>query len=1520
MNKDLELNSEIGEVCGLQLGILSDNEIKHNSVAHITSHETYSGSEPIMGGLFDSRLGTLDRSRKCATCFQRNDYCPGHFGHIELAKPCYNPNYITIIQKVLRCVCYRCSKILVDKNDSEVIEILERKNPKNRFQCMTTLCGKVKRCQHNNEPCDAVQPTRYIKENLRIFADFKDLQQSSIERKQYLSSEKVYNILRRISEEDCEILGFSNKNSRPEWMILNCFPVPPPQVRPSVRQDSSQQRCEDDLTHKLADIIKFNKGLRQKMENIPDPIPANYANIIDDWHQLLQYHCATFIDNEIQGIPPAQHRSGRVLRAIKQRLKSKEGRIRGNLMGKRVNYSARSVITPDPTLDIDELGVPMQVATNLTYPEYVTDFNKDYLYKLLRNGPKVHPGVKTIIQFTPSGNPITRHLDNIDTSKIELKNGDIVNRHLQDGDSVLFNRQPSLHRMSMMCHRARIMKVGSTFRLNVNVTTPYNADFDGDEMNMHVPQSIQSKIELRTLAWVPNQIISPQSHKPIIGLVQDTLLGGHLFTKNKNLMTRDQVYNILMWFDKFNGEIPPPVYTDNSGTQFWDGKQIMSLVLPNINLKIDTIYKNDNDSNPEKTVVIKKGQIIQGEFDKKIIGNTTGGIVHTLFNEYDNIQAKDFLDSVQKMITNWMLSHAYSIGVGDTVADPASKEKMVDIIKEGKNKVTSVISETQQGIMNYSIGKSTKRQFEEKINAILNKVRDDAGKLGVEQLGETNRLNTIVTSGSKGNIINISQTIACVGQQNVPGPDGTMGRIVDGFTNRTLPHFHKNDDSPEARGFVENSFMGGLTPPEFFFHAMGGRIGLIDTAVKTSETGYIQRRLIKSMEDLKVFYDGTVRNGNGFIVQFLYGDDGMEPTKLERQTISTFSLDNSELITQYDGTYFNWDSYLDTSSLESFTQRPNRQEMLKEEFAKILADRDFLRKFVFVGQNKAEVTSPINFWRLILNTKTTYDLDKLQFNDLDPCYIIEKVQELCKILNVYNNKSGTKSLRILLRSNLSSKKCIVEHRLNKLAFDHIVQKIKFVFNRALVSPGEMVGAIAAQSIGEPTTQMTLNTFHYAGVSSKSNVTRGVPRLKEIIQCAKTLKSPSCTVFLKNEYAKDDDKSHELQAKYEYTTMKELITKSEILYDNSESDEITTVEEDREFMESYKMFQQIDNYSSDSNSSKWLLRFEIDRETLLEKNLNMVDIHDALILHYKEYINCVYSDDNSGKLIFRLQINLDSDDDDSSDEIIPLYRAIEKTILSMVIKGVNNIQKIYLMKNKNSVIQADGSMNIEDEWVLDTNGTNLQEILNFEEVDYTRTYSNDINEINDLLGIEATRTQLVKELTEVIVFEQYVNYRHISLLADIMTHRGSLMSINRHGINRGDIGPLAKISFEEVPEVLMKSSVHGELDKLTGVSSNIIMGQFPPMGSTYCNIVLDEEKMIDNIPVNQEYEDEMDDDVEEENIDDEDDFEDSIISKIEQDLFQNSVCDQSNLEFKFNFTQDDKETFANQVKGVTLKIK
>ena len=1451
--KELSFENDIETIKGLQFSIMSPTEIINKSVCEIVSTDTYSGNEPIIGGLFDSRMGVIENDKICKTCHQKNTFCPGHFGHIKLAKPVFYIQFFDMVRKILKCVCFRCSKILINPEDPIIQKMMAKKySRQKRFEIVYKCCAKMKRCgQDNPNGCGVKLPNKISKENIgKINMEWKDDEEV---KKQVFNAEDILVIFKRISDEDSNILGFCKTINRPENLICNVFPVPPPSVRPSVRNDTGQ-RCEDDLTHKLCDIIKTNNTLRLKIDKEDTNVEQ-----IDYWSILLQFHIATFVDNQLPGIPPAKQRTGRPLRSLTERLKSKEGRIRGNLMGKRVDFSARSVITPDPNIDINELGVPLKVAMNLTFPEIVNEYNIDEMYKLIRNGCSVYPGAKYIRKNDGKGYRTIR-LKNLDVHNIKLNYGDIVDRHLKNGDGVLFNRQPSLHKMSMMAHKVRIMTY-DTFRLNVCCTPSYNADYDGDEMNMHVPQSLQTENELLSLASVPTQIISPRESSPIISVVQDIVVGLYRISKDKVFVNNKQFFNILAGNSKFTGNFMKPSSQIN-GAMIWEGRELLSSVInPLVNINTNKL-------------VIENGVIKKGKVDKKTYQDMTSGLVQHVYNELGAEECQALFDNTQRLICDWLVYNGFSVGISDLMINKSTDEKLRNVVKDCKIDVYNIIRDVHMNrLENFTIMNNLEN-FENLINQKLDDATKKINNIGTENINDRdNRMMNMINSKSKGNPINVSQMMASVGQQSVEGK-----RIMYGFDNRTLPHFTKYDDGPESRGFVENSFIKGLTAQEFFFHAMGGREGLIDTAVKTSETGYIQRKLIKAMEDAKVNFDMTVRNANGNIIQFKYGDDSIDPIKLEQHQLDYLkhdttleSMENNYLISETDSLKL----LLKTEIIDKFYKTKNWKERMVEYFEKVLTDREYIIDKLFKN-NKCEDTIifPIGFNRIITKISKMFNLLNIKYpSDLNPLYILDSIETLIQDIEILTKTKSTKLFAIILRHYLSPKKLLFQHKFTKQAFEFFLEHIKQKYLESLVNPSEMVGVVAAQSIGEPSTQLTLNTFHLSGVASASKAVRGVPRIKELLSVSKNIKAPSCTIYLKP-MINTLDLAKKARNSIETTYMKDLVDSSSIYYEpNTELS--TAVDDDKELLEYYKSLNEL--IELEPMVSPWVLRFEMNRDKLYTKGLTTLDIDMCIKSFYGDKIQTLFSNDNYDKLIFRIYLT-----DKTITDIITDLKALEYNIMEkIIITGIDKIKKVSIShKGIKQLNKTDYFKKIEtnEEYILETDGTNLASILGNKYVNSKKTISNDISEIYEIMGIEAARQAIYNEIDDILNSTTSVNHRHIALLVDTMTCKGHLLSIDRHGINRSDIGPLAKCSFEETSDILIKAGIFGELDKINGVSANIMLGQIAKCGTGDSEIIFDESQLVNMRSTQEQFDEILEDDV---NIDDCDiDFEFSYVENNE----------------------------------------
>ena len=845
----------------ISFGLISPQEFRRMSVVKIITADTYDDDGfPIEMGLMDPRLGVIDPGLRCRSCGGRPGECPGHFGHIDLIAPVIHVGFAKLIRKILRAICRDCSRLMLLENEKrmylEQIETLVRlgQTTDDVVNKVFAEARKHKVCPYCGAPQQEIKferPLAYVEEGHKLTpSDIRDR-------------------FEKIPDEDIKVMGMNPDTARPEWMLLTVLPVPPVTMRPSITLESGQ-RSEDDLTHKLVDIIRINQRFQENREAGAPQL------IIEDLWELLQYHITTFLDNTVSGVPPARHRSGRPLKTLSQRLKGKEGRFRGSLSGKRVNFSARTVISPDPNLSINEVGVPLEIAMELSVPLVVNGRNIEVMRDFVRRGADKHPGVNYVTRADGRRVKVTDR--NAEEVADQLEPGWKVDRQLMDGDIVLFNRQPSLHRMSIMSHRVIVMP-HKTFRLNPAVCPPYNADFDGDEMNLHVPQTEEARAEAEILMRVQENILSPRFGGPIIGGIHDYVTGNFLLTHGDRRISRIEVMEVLKKLHHL--EIPEPVGWNEAGEPYWTGKQIFSLILPRgLNLEFKASFCKNCDSckreacDDDAYVVIRDGKILTGTIDAAAVGAFKGKITDRVIKEYGPTVGAGFIDGMTQMAIRGIMLAGFSFGIDDEDIPKDAEDQIEDVLNAARENVTKLIDAYKAGELEPLPGRTLDETLEMRIMQTLGKARDNAGSIAGRYLGIDNSGVVMAVSGARGSMLNLTQMAACVGQQSVRGE-----RIRRGYEGRTLPHFRRGDLGAEAHGFVQSSYKEGLNPTEFFFHAIGGREGLVDTAIRTSQSGYLQRRLINALQDLEVQYDGTVKETRGIIVQFSYGEDGVDASK-----------------------------------------------------------------------------------------------------------------------------------------------------------------------------------------------------------------------------------------------------------------------------------------------------------------------------------------------------------------------------------------------------------------------------------------------------------------------------------------------------------------------------------------------------------------------------------------------------------------------------------------------------------------
>ncbi|CAG9763359.1 unnamed protein product [Ceutorhynchus assimilis] len=1347
------------QISHLSFGVESAETMQQQSHIHVVAKNLYNqdvSRTPVPYGVLDRRLGTNAKDSPCQTCGKNLNDCVGHFGYIDLELPVFHVGYFRSIINLLQSICKKCAHVLLEESDKNQYR-LKLSNPNLSYMTKKSIrkkivdkCKKIVKCPYckstngfvkkmtaakgstNNTVLKIVHEVYRVKDKDKLMEKLSQEFHLAIEGNPEIQSAlgnsvshiltpiDVLKLFKRIPESDIPLLAMDAEKSQPKDLIFTRMLVPPVTIRPSVVSDIKAGTNEDDLTMKQSEIIFINDVIKKHK------LSGASVNMYQEGWDFLQLQTALYINSELSGVP-MNMMPKKPGRGLVQRLKGKQGRFRGNLSGKRVDFSSRTVISPDPNLEIDQVGVPVQIAKILTFPERVIYANINLMRQLIVNGPDKWPGANYVQQKGSAFKKFLRY-GNREKLAQELRLGDLVERHLHNDDIVLFNRQPSLHKLSIMAHRAKVHQ-HRTLRFNECVCNPYNADFDGDEMNLHLPQTEEAKAEALILMGNKSNLVTPRNGELLIAATQDFLTGGYLLSKKDTFLdfarASQLAATLLAGSDThMNIDLPPPCIVKPQ--KLWSGKQIISLifkpnkqsiVLANLEAKGKAYTKNKEMCFKDSYVLIRNSQLIAGTLDKGHLGSggKGGNIFYVILRDFGKEFSIKAMWRLARLTSSYLMNSGFSIGIGDVTPGEELVKRKNALLTDGYQKCQEYIKQMAQGKLQCQPGCSAEETLEAIILKELSVIREHAGQACVAELHSTNSPLIMALSGSKGSFINISQMIACVGQQALNGK-----RVPNGFDNRSLPHFHHHSKTPEAKGFVENSFYSGLTPTEFFFHTMGGREGLVDTAVKTAETGYMQRRLVKSLEDLVVHYDKSVRNAEGDIVQLAYGCDGLDPTYMEGKDCP---VDFERVLEHVKAKC----PYRNEVSLNGH-QITQATKALLETGALDECSEDFRKELVKFMEQVAERTDKV--LKRFGYTKVVKEIERLT----------------CSQLVTFLETCGLK------------------------------------YTRSIIEPGTAVGALAAQSIGEPGTQMTLKTFHFAGVASM-NITQGVPRIKEIINATKTISTPIINANLIN--SEDSWFAREVKGRIERTTLGEISTFIDDVYTTDEAFLLIQIDYERIKLLKLEVDAESIRYSIVKTS-----KLKLKPADVLVESDTIITVHPNKSLH-------------SRRLNFALS-------------------ELKDQIPNVVVKGLPTVNRAVIAREDKAG---------KSTYHLCVEGNNLREVMATYGVDGTRTISNNVIEVYNTLGIEAARETIMTEIK--MVMENHgmsVDYRHIMLLAAQMTHTGEVLGITRQGLSKMKQSVLNLASFEKTADHLFDAAYYGQTDKISGVSENIIMGMPAPIGT------------------------------------------------------------------------------------------
>jgi len=1329
------------KVNSVRFGLLSPEDFLKLSVCEVDS--TTSKGDDLTGSVYDERMGILDRNKVCMTCGNNNMNCAGHFGHIKLFEPVYNPITFEILINVIKCVCNKCGKLLLN----EIPNYIKKLKGIKRLRGIIERCNNIKLCMRND--CDGVVP-KYTNDKFKIYYKYEDITSE-------LLPKQTYSILSKISDEDFRLMGFNEdltednnlfeniniQDVKPTSLMYVILPVIPPCDRPYIVQDGNIH--DDDLTDLYKQIVRVNNILNGKIiKRRGKGREKTHSDYILELRTLVW----ALIDNKNDLSKVAN--GGRSHNTICNRMKDKDG-IAQSVATKRFDFYGRCVIdSGGPLVRADELGLPRYFTTTLTIPEVVLEYNISHLQDILNKGKAnfvLRKGSKINLQIA------TKNY----TKPFDLKIGDILERHLIDGDPIIVNRNPTLREESMIGMFVKEMPYYyGPLRMPLAITKPLGADFDGDEVSVEVPQTIMARMEVMELLSMKKQIVTNQTSSPICCIVQDDLVASYVISNNY-LIPSEEIMNMCMeiengiekYFEVFEKcKIYYKNYIDfslNKFTEKVDGKILFSMLLPS-----NFWYNSGN-------VIIKEGILVSGNITKKDIGTSSNNIIHRLYLEYSEDIAVKFITELSFVMDRWFIPHNFSIGIDDCLLTSSTE------LKEMLMKIDIDTLKAQVSIKNAEM-------LENEISGIVNDIIS-IGTLITNKYAKNGKNNGFILasdSGAKGSVINITQTTFAIGQQNVSGK-----RIKMNLDGRTLVHQKHGDDNLLYRGFIRNGYFSGLTPIEAFLHSMAGREGIIDTAQKTAGTGYIGKKIARKIDSCKVYYDGSVRNSCGEIIQFLYGDDGFKAKRI-------YNIPNLK-----------YKFFIDVSNINKMfiCNNSNKRKLLKDEINTILS------LIVFNENYSNEVLTKV---KKIFDRELRKMLEKIE---IDP----EKIGEF--------------------------------------AFH-----IKKLFEKSKIKNGENVGLIASHSINEIGVQLTLDSFHSTGSAKK--MTLGMAWFETLLNVSKNPKNymVSCEVFLNkskllnNLYLKNRENKETILKELKHyiplikeTKISNLIEKIEIKYINNNNSLIE--------YEKYSIEEWLKNYSKIFNKKieikgNWMFQLIFNIEKLIEIDTSTTFISDIInesaegnIYSYPSpdclgIINVFVDPEEFQKIIMKKDLigYINSENIDYyiiRDIVIPFVSSIKIT-------GVDGVIDAY--------IRCD-----EEGAVIDTKGVNYLEILKLPFVDTYNTTCNDIRSIESILGIEAARNMLYIQLNNVITFNgNYINPRHINLLADAMTTKGELTAANRNGISRKE-GPISKALFEEATKNFVLAGAFAERDELKSLLANIMTGSVPK-GGTGSVKVIDIEKI------------------------------------------------------------------------------
>jgi len=1432
------------EVHSLAFYVKGDEEIINDSQVSVTSEGLFKGEFPIEGGVYDPHMGTTDHSWTCASCGNIKKVCPGHPGSIDLLYPVKNPLFRDQLLKWLKVVCFNCGELVTEKVVKAPPEKLLSEYVKHSKSAK--FCKKCKEF-HPTVSKDKIEPEHFYAEYAksqqatRIFPTAK----KPAPKRFLLYNHIIQKIVNKISDKTVQRLG-KPLRSHPKKFILTTIKVAPNTIRPDIRRIGGNRSNNSDITALTKNIIEMNESLPSTVpeyDNISKELTDAYFNLSMGYYELVKGSSTS--NNQVR----MATNTNKAPASIASRIPKKRGRMRKNIMGRRVKYMIRSVITGDPSLKIDEIGIPLSVAKEITIPEVVRPYNRDRLQVYFQN-KDVYPGC---IEIQKALDGKTYLIECLDPEYI-LQDGDIIHRHLINGDQVAFNRQPSLTWTSISCHKVVILERADTLRLNVSACNLYNADFDGDAMSAIIARNIMSRNEISMQSSVANWFISYKHSAPMIGVFQDSLIGTSRLTKKGVSMNKWHAMNMFAQINKTGKDM-------NFTQDHYTNRDVVSMLLPNINFsgKKPKMYMKEYAPfikyDPEDIdVQIKRGKLISGVLDKSSVGQESkGSIFHIINNEYGAQKALDVIYNFQQMTTRFFLYKGFTTGMRDILISDSAKKRI-------KQNVATMIQESRRntkklnrGDMVAPIGMSLEEFYENMQLNILQPGDEFVVPVLNDMNLDTNKQAQLVMSGSKGKIQNIIAINAALGNQliNSKRADRQFG------WGRTSPYFLRYDTEPKSLGYVSDSFREGVKVDVYPFAAGEARHGLINNALKTSVTGHQNRVSIKNLESIRVNnLRQSAKTQN--LVQPLYAESGVDPRKTETIKLPTMSISDVEMKTKYKADVKNFDKIYNNSTVK---------KILEEEFDDLMEDRKFFRRIMlelessYPGQISFHNTfqMPINVYRIIEDVVFNFqdEIKKLPSSKkrLDPVLTIKKTRDLCVNIDYgyFNSvqeknkmkipehiKIATTFVKMLIRSHLCTRHLLSRGITDDL-LDIIISKVKITFQRSLMDYGMAVGIIAAQAISEPMTQFVLDSKHRSGISGSK--TNPIVRIKEVVGCTPTekMKNPSMLLAVKPEFETNKVKVQEIANHIEMMKFNRFINSTCIFFEKFGNPVHPRFKHEKDFIAKFQKHNIGGNKPSDL--SNWCIRFELDKEEMIINSMRLETIVRRLRRLYPD-IYFVYTPENSQNVVIRcyLRAGMIKQSASSTEEETVVLDTMPK-IKNSVIRGVRGIVSTVVINTIKTVIDKDGGLKKEKIFMIDTMGTNLEAAMRNPFIDSSRSQTDSILDFEKMFGIEATRNKIIYELRKAA---DAINPVHATIYGDEMTYSGQVTSIQRTGMQKREMSNVTlRLSFQSPIQVIEDAAVHGLVDRIGGLSGPLVVGSTPKYGTMYNQVIVNDDFLMEH---------------------------------------------------------------------------